>query len=978
MASGPQEYPPTPRPSGAVPPLGREGGKGAYKGNAELLKLAKLLYDIGFNVIPVGADKKPLCKWNPSSRISVDELLKLVPKASGIAIVGGPENPWGDAKHPTALLALIDVDKPSVLEQSPFLKEIAQSTVAWRTGPRCPKCEDKHVEVLERGKRFKCGKCGTVFAVGEAKRGLGLLISLDFEEAKRCGLTGTLRSGDVEILISNYQLIPPSVHPTGVRYEWVKPFDFTSPNFGIYAVNELGIKRLLSELGTKPQPSQPTEGKAAVEKPLALRNLSGKVLARLEELLKPVYEPGNRHLIWLYLSGECARRGVSYLSAAKVLKRLYDETGDTDDIRGRGACIVYSYLKAGVRVDKRALAEILGVEPLGPETLKEEPVKGVDGLLGIYASKYGEDNAQSIVKEIKKLLKPQSRRIPVVWVEEDGKLALRQYVKVRRSGTVWKAVLYRYAGGEEGKSRWLGRIFAIIPDIYELHDTATFNTLYVAKEGEELVAASVDLEGLLKQLAPPRYIVKPTLSDTAVQMLLREVIVRQEGVFTPGLGPDGFADPFGHGYDTGDYGIEGLLAVESWVESHYPEANQTRALANVAFAVAKLAAPAVRVLNPTFIDNPVWNHGRGGEGKSTLVSYAILPLLSVPPNDERCYVAIRGPVETSAQAAFLVASSRMPLVFDEQTLSSLVKNAPVILSASVGQGVFKIHAPKYGLGGKGEAGAIFRSLRSPMIFTNVELEKWLKRVREEASDVGFARRIIGIEWEYEPVNPRAFANLPNPKPIIGAVERVWLKHKEELAKSRDLIELAKKLFALLSEEYNADLSPYIRAVEKVESEWRGRVESLKLSDEDILRERATEIARKELGVTSLTGLKTLLSLLENPDAYGIRTAKPKDSKVAEEESKQLLDLATSLATASGEERQRLAAKLGELAGQQATRAIIKAGGPLIPGTPKQFLGVQKGTYTFGGKTVSGYSIPLSKIIRIFLPEAVEEAAVSGT
>jgi hypothetical protein len=227
------------------------------------------------------------------------------------------------------------------------------------------------------------------------------------------------------------------------------------------------------------------------------------------------------------------------------------------------------------------------------------------------------------------------------------------------------------------------------------------------------------------------------------------------------------------------------------------------------------------------------------------------------------------------------------------------------------------------------------------------------------------------------VKREAFSDLPNPKPIIGAVERVWLKHGEELAKCRDLIELAKKLFTLLSLEYNADLSAYVEAVEEVERRWRRRVESIKLSDEDILREKATEIARKELGTTSLTGAKILLSILENPEAYGARLAKPRDKETAAKESAQLSDLATKLATAAGEEKQRLAAKLSELAGQQATRLVIKAGGPLVPGTPKQFLDAREGAYPLGGKTVAGYSVPLLKIVRIFLPEAVEEAPEEG-
>jgi len=66
---------------------------------------------------------------------------------------------------------LIDVDRPSALDRSPFLKELVSKTASWYTGPRCPRCEGKDLEVLELGRRFRCRGCGTEFSAEEAKRG---------------------------------------------------------------------------------------------------------------------------------------------------------------------------------------------------------------------------------------------------------------------------------------------------------------------------------------------------------------------------------------------------------------------------------------------------------------------------------------------------------------------------------------------------------------------------------------------------------------------------------------------------------------------------------------------------------------------------------------------------------------------------------------------------------------------------------------
>ncbi|MEM4036443.1 MAG: hypothetical protein QW700_01385 [Desulfurococcaceae archaeon] len=146
-------------------------------------------------------------------------------------------------------------------------------------------------------------------------------------------------------------------------------------------------------------------------KPTALRELSDSEILRIVDLLKDAYKPGYRQFIVLYLSGWLAKARVSPLSAVKIVKTLYESTGDTDPIKTRLSAIVYSYKKAGINIDEYAseIESIAGVKPYGLEReIQEEKVKGVTGLQEILESTLGEDRALAVIHELSELLQTLS------------------------------------------------------------------------------------------------------------------------------------------------------------------------------------------------------------------------------------------------------------------------------------------------------------------------------------------------------------------------------------------------------------------------------------------------------------------------------------------------------------------------------------------------------------------------------------------
>lgn len=86
----------------------------------------------------------------------------------------------------------------------------------------------------------------------------------------------------------------------------------------------------------------------------------------------------------------------------------------------------------------------------------------------------------------------------------------------------------------------------------------------------------------------------------------------------------------------------------------------------------------------------------------------------------------------------------------------------------------------------------FMNLRGMLVFTNVPFTSFLKDVMNVASDYALLRRFVEIPWDNESIDPVAFKDLPELKPIYGFASRLWGKYRNELVKSSDLLELIEK------------------------------------------------------------------------------------------------------------------------------------------------------------------------------------------
>jgi len=165
--------------------------------------------------------------------------------------------------------------------------------------------------------------------------------------------------------VRNYQLIPPSRHPTGVEYEWVRPVDFGSPNYGIYVLADAELERLLGELGITggfAEAGAEAEGRPEEVRRFG-RRLSDEEIKGVRDLLLEYYVPGHRDKILFSLLGVLIKAGVDYESSRRLVELLATEAND-EEARQRLYLVDYHY---GKRVDAVGVERLRGVSGLREE-----------------------------------------------------------------------------------------------------------------------------------------------------------------------------------------------------------------------------------------------------------------------------------------------------------------------------------------------------------------------------------------------------------------------------------------------------------------------------------------------------------------------------------------------------------------------------------------------------------------------------------
>jgi hypothetical protein len=281
----------------------------------------ELLLNAGYNVIPIGAQKRPLApRYADCYERRCPELAQLFEsvavrrKQAGVALLGRV-NPW----FPQKVLVIIDVDDPSKLP--PEAHRLLEGAWHWLTGPRCPRDGGKHEIKCEQG---RCVHGDHEFSLAETPRGEAFAVLVPAEAERLVG-QGVLKllGGAVEVRLRGYQLIPSSIHPSGILYEWVTPP--WGPGDSVRHPKELSLeefKRLLELLGHEfrlGETPQEREGGRACAR---VRELTDGQAETLVEAIKPYYIPGFRNAILYSTLGILWRLCFSEASIRKFYEAL--------------------------------------------------------------------------------------------------------------------------------------------------------------------------------------------------------------------------------------------------------------------------------------------------------------------------------------------------------------------------------------------------------------------------------------------------------------------------------------------------------------------------------------------------------------------------------------------------------------------------------------------------------------------------------
>jgi hypothetical protein len=468
--------------------------------------------------------------------------------------------------------------------------------------------------------------------------------------------------------------------------------------------------------------------------------------------------------------------------------------------------------------------------------------------------------------------------------------------------------------------------------------------------------------------------------------IIRSLMSSAKMVISPGITDDGFIDPF-RVLDMNDYGVEPLIKTYEWIRKYYSETNAKYAWFNVLATLAKVLTPQIRFHIKTFNDMIAYNVGSGGEGKSTLVRYVLMPMLGGNEAKEWYYTVLDGAVKSDAQLRNLLSLNRLPLILDEQNKDALKRNVGIFISATVGMGTIGIHASRYGHG----IAVKFKNLRGMIVFTNVPFDTFLNEVMEEASDYAIIRRFVVIQWDPEPINRKAFRDLPIVEPIYGFTTRLWREYKDILTEASDLFDLIDKLTVAIAREIakeNETLAEemYNFTMETLET-LKQLSEERKADTKDPVNElisNAYRFVTAQLRVTNPTAIRVLRYVLENQHKAGAVLAGAKDKekadKLADELYKAMMQLAEMYNITENDKGVMgpdqdaviVYSILKNALNNRKVYIALLANNALVGSSPRTFLGADKTNVSFAGKIKKGYYIPLGTFVRLFLTKADEE------
>jgi hypothetical protein len=429
-------------------------------------------------------------------------------------------------------------------------------------------------------------------------------------------------------------------------------------------------------------------------------------------------------------------------------------------------------------------------------------------------------------------------------------------------------------------------IYSGVPNVKLIRDKYLNDEVYIYTNSYNQVFITNDPAELIEWFVKSdKGITSESLAKALARALLRNAKTENDYIYQ-GFYPDGFHDgalPYPMMDKVCDATV--LQRFFEWTKENYEE-NLYYVLANMAFAIAKVFTPALRMQKDIFEDRIVINTGKKRIGKST-VQKSIINALGLIHNKVR--LLGDNPIKTQERLRNLLSIDMAPLFLDELMTKGFQTISDLILASTTETSIIGLHASRVGK----DFSDIFYSMRSLIVNTNLPQGKIIEILGKENIDA-YSRRILILHWKDQ--KTKAKSPFISNTHLVGCLIEMWNNPniRNELLKTNNIFELAMAFLKHFFLVYGIDTQPYQEALAKVYNEYIESESSWEISTEEAVLSEAYKIARNVLGMQSLTPAKLINAILDNPKVFDVYPYKARYNDSITNELTELEKLITEL------------------------------------------------------------------------------------
>lgn len=347
-----------------------------------------------------------------------------------------------------------------------------------------------------------------------------------------------------------------------------------------------------------------------------------------------------------------------------------------------------------------------------------------------------------------------------------------------------------------GKDMRRGVMFVIYEgdvSVERIHDADLGMTFTVVRSDDVVVYGDNDKKVIEEFLDKEPKAVNTVMIRPFLKMLIGNTEVRK-GHIVSGFYQEGFVEGLVP-YPAVSWECQpaGLEEIAKYITITYPPTNRAFALANVAFATAKVFAPAVRLSGRYFEDKVILNIGDAWSGVSNIFESTI-NLLGLT-HDWTVWTMGDYFIGTPSKAKATLTWTNAPLFLDSVRLKGLRVLAGVLPTMLAGT-----EAP--------------RSLRSIMTSTTLSLKLIERTLAKWSTD--WMNYFAILKWRRDHISSRVRPYMG--KTILGCLRELWedqgFRNRvlNEALSDADLVEMTMEE---MHRRYGIDTSPYVEALKLV-------------------------------------------------------------------------------------------------------------------------------------------------------------------